>query len=198
VHSVVEVETWVPGVETQDPWRTLSFALLAECGAALSLAPAIALLLQVLSLLGTGTWLSLGEASKAALALGALLAGTMLVLHLLWALSLELHIGLVARRGFHFRATLCFTLYSCGWDLVTSPLGFVLAWAQFGLRGGLQHLRRATRAPQLAMQAYLVSVRGLPRPQARGLALSSFVVPALGLAAVVIVALWFWVVALLG
>jgi hypothetical protein len=104
-----------------------------------------------------------------AAALGAavpLLAVLMVVLHVLWAGGLELGLRLAGAKG---RAAHClrYALYSCGWDLVTSPFGFAAGWASAGLRGATGELRAAVRIPRFATIAYIGRARQVSERKGR-------------------------------
>jgi hypothetical protein len=94
------------------------------------------------------------------------LAVVMVVLHVLWAGGLEL--GLTVT-GAPPRPSHClrYALYSCGWDLVTSPVGFAAGWASSGFSGAAAEFRAAVRIPRLATLAYVGRARHVPDPQAR-------------------------------
>jgi hypothetical protein len=95
-----------------------------------------------------------------------LLAVMMVTLHVLWAAGLELGLRLSGAKG---RAAHClrYALYSCGWDLVTSPFGFAAGWASVGFRGATAELRAAVRIPRFATVAYIGRARNVPERQAR-------------------------------
>ncbi len=94
------------------------------------------------------------------------LAVLMVTLHVLWAGGLELGLRLAGAPG---RATHClrYALYSCGWDLVTSPFGFAAGWLSVGLRGATGELRAAVRIPRFATVAYIGRARQVPERKAR-------------------------------
>jgi hypothetical protein len=103
------------------------------------------------------------------------LAVLMVLLHVLWAGSLELGLRLQGAepRGRH---CLRYALYSCGWDLVTSPFGFVAGSVSGGVRSAFRELRAAVRVPRFATRAYLRRARELPEAKARrALALAAIV-----------------------
>jgi hypothetical protein len=104
-----------------------------------------------------------------AFALGAsvpLLALLMVALHVLWAGGLELGLRFAGAEG---RAAHCvrYALYSCGWDLVTSPFGFAAGWASSGIRGAAGELRAAVRIPRFATVAYIGRARKVSERRAR-------------------------------
>jgi hypothetical protein len=141
----------------------------------------------------TLTWVEWGPQLSAlssiglALLLGAGLALLMLALHVLWALGLELPSSLLGPSRSRWRASLCFALTSCGWDLVTSPAGVVWSVATLGLRQGVNKVNEAVGVPRVAIGHYLREVRGLPVPTARWAAALSFVVPLVALFALLVV-----------
>jgi hypothetical protein len=97
-----------------------------------------------------------------------LLASVLVVLlHVSWARLLER--GLV-RAGARPAPELAleFACYSCGWDLLTSPLGIWLSWRHGSARGEgrATAVLAALRAPRPAMLAYLEGCRGLERAAA--------------------------------
>jgi hypothetical protein len=95
-----------------------------------------------------------------------LLALMMVGLHMLWAASLEFGLRLSGAKA---RPAHClrYALYSCGWDLVTSPFGFAAGWASVGFRGATAELRAAIRIPRFATVAYIGRARSVPERKAR-------------------------------
>lgn len=86
------------------------------------------------------------------------LAVLMVALHVSWAVGLE--IGLrIAGADAHATHCLRYALYSCGWDLVTSPFGFCAGCLAGGLSGATSELRAAVRVPRFATRAYLGRAR---------------------------------------
>jgi len=149
-------------LEAQPPGRALCFALAVELLALGSIFAAVALgllLTQPRFLLGVarhgGTW-----AWSSGLWLVASLG--VVALHLLWAELLERGVRRAGQAKSQ-RLVVAFACYSCGWDLLTSPVGFWLS-ARSGTRRGqgrMQALLSALRAPRPAMRAYLEDCRGL-------------------------------------
>lgn len=94
------------------------------------------------------------------------LAVLMVLLHVLWGTSLEFGLRL---SGAEPRAGHClrYALYSCGWDLVTSPFGFTAGWVSSGFRGATRELRAAVRIPRFATRAYVARARSLSDAKAR-------------------------------
>jgi hypothetical protein len=114
----------------------------------------------------------LTDTEQRGLVLGAIfasvpaLAALMVALHVLWAGGLELGLRLSGAPG---RAAHClrYALYSCGWDLVTSPFGFIAAWKASGFRGATSDLRAAVRIPRFATVAYIGQARRVPERSAK-------------------------------
>ncbi len=94
------------------------------------------------------------------------LALVMVGLHVLWASGLELGIRVTGAKG---RASHClrYALYSCGWDLITSPFGFAAGCAAHGIRRATAELGAAIRIPRFATMAYMTGARGLGERQRR-------------------------------
>jgi hypothetical protein len=95
-----------------------------------------------------------------------LLSVLMVALHISWALGLE--IGLRAA-GVEGKLSHClrYALYSCGWDLVTSPFGFGAGCVTGGFTAAASELRAAVRVPRFATRAYLGRARKADGPRAR-------------------------------
>jgi hypothetical protein len=94
------------------------------------------------------------------------LAVLMVLLHVLWGTSLEFGLrlsGAEPRPGHCLR----YALYSCGWDLVTSPFGFTAGWMSSGFQGAARELRAAVRIPRFATRAYVGRARRVPDVKAR-------------------------------
>ncbi len=117
-----------------------------------------------------------------------LLALTMVVLHVLWAVSLELSLRFEGTPP-RVRHCLRYALYSCGWDLVTSPFGFAAACLSGGVRNASAEVRAAVRVPRFATRAYLSRGRKVPERNARrAVALAAVVTGACVIAGAVAVA----------
>jgi hypothetical protein len=94
------------------------------------------------------------------------LAVLMVLLHVLWGTSLEFGLRLTGaepRSGHCLR----YALYSCGWDLVTSPFGFTAGCMSNGFQGAARELRAAVRIPRFATRAYVGRARCVPDTKAR-------------------------------
>lgn len=94
------------------------------------------------------------------------LAVLMVLLHVLWGTSLEFGLrlsGAEPRPGHCLR----YALYSCGWDLVTSPFGFTAGCVSNGFWGAARELRAAVRIPRFATRAYVGRARSVPDAKAR-------------------------------
>lgn len=103
----------------------------------------------------------------AALALaGPALSVVMVGLHVVWGFALELGLGLSGTKT-RLAHALRYSLYACGWDLVTSPFGFAAGWASSGFAGATNELQAALRVPRFATRAYLDRGRLVPANSAR-------------------------------
>lgn len=94
------------------------------------------------------------------------LAVLMVLLHVLWGTSLEFGLrlsGAEPRPGHCLR----YALYSCGWDLVTSPFGFTAGCVSNGFQGAARELLAAVRIPRFATRAYVGRARRVPDAKAR-------------------------------
>lgn len=136
----------------------LAFALFAETLALASL----------LAAAGAIAWLVAPGLAERAMGTPAALVATlvvfagavlsMLLLHLLWGVSLDLG-GRQAGGRLDLRQGARFGLYACAWDVLTSPLGLLCAVLSHGPGPGLGLVAAAARAPRPAQQAYLGSAR---------------------------------------
>jgi hypothetical protein len=95
-----------------------------------------------------------------------LLAVLMVALHVLWACGLELGLRMAGATP-RLPHCLRYALYSCGWDLVTSPAGFAAGCVASGVRGATAELHAAVRIPRFATVAYVAGSRQLGENQAR-------------------------------
>jgi hypothetical protein len=158
--TTLSAETFFTGLSRGTVTPALTFAITSEVLAIGSFGIALTASASGLSLLTPlPLWERLGEARFALLALGAfVIIGTlsvlMVLLHVLWGLSLELGMRLQGARprGIH---CLRYALYSCGWDLLTSPFGLVIACIASGLGKGVNAVRAAANVPRGATRAYL-------------------------------------------
>ncbi len=168
----------------------LGFALLAELLSALGLGATLGLGLLAL-------WPALAHEIFARQELRELaLRGTLLGVPALAGLMVALHAGhglaldTAARRAGSRQAGrgLRFGLYSCGWDLMTLPLGLLMLVVTDGPAAALRCAPRGLTAPRRAALAYLVQVHQFEREQARGISGSALwlvVVPMLVIVTVV-------------
>ncbi len=192
--SVEAWRGWTGQLRPNSAARALSFALLAELGAATSFGALIVIASvgvlpkTTLELLGTWTgWLWFFGVTTS-------FATLMVALHLLWALCLEVLIAAGGRGSAALGRSLGFSLYICGWDLLTSPAGLLWAISSRGGCRGMALVASATTVPKLALAHYLVDVRGLPRVHAQRVALGSFVLPVAVAGVVTLGAIvWWWV-----
>jgi hypothetical protein len=95
-----------------------------------------------------------------------LVASCMVAVHVLWAGGLELGLRFAGARA-QARHCLRYALYSCGWDLVTSPFGFFAGCIEGGFDVATAELRAAVRIPRVATFAYVGRARGMPMVSAR-------------------------------
>jgi hypothetical protein len=94
------------------------------------------------------------------------LAAIMVLLHLVWGASVELGLRLQGE-PVHLSHGLRYALYSCGWDLLTSPMGLCAAAVARGPAQGFRDVRAAVRVPRIATRAFLTGARRLTDDQAR-------------------------------
>jgi hypothetical protein len=146
----------------------LAFACLAEVLAALGLCVTLGAGILVL-LPALGPQLT-GDTALRSTVLRALVWGVpalsmgMVALHAAHGVALD-----AAARREGSRQTgrgLRFGLYSCGWDLVTLPLGLLLLMLTDGPVSALRHSARGLTAPQSAALAYLSHVHRFEPAQA--------------------------------
>jgi hypothetical protein len=95
-----------------------------------------------------------------------LLTALMVLLHVVWAFGLETGLRFAGAPG---RAVHClrYALYSCGWDLVTSPFGFGAGLVTSGWDGATTELRAAFKVPRIATNAYLRRARRIEEKTAK-------------------------------
>jgi hypothetical protein len=144
------------------PGRALAFGFAAELAALGSILIAVALTLLVLAPRFTMAVLRLPHVWTLCVSLWLVAAVLVVSLHVLWAELLERGIRRSGGMG-NRNLALDFAGYSCGWDLLTSPLGIWLS-VRHGARSGKPRagaLFFAIRAPRLAVLSYLVECRQL-------------------------------------
>ena len=90
----------------------------------------------------------------------------MVGLHAVWGLTLEVGARRVGSKA-RWRRGLRFAMYSCGWDAVTSPVGFVTLSVQDGTSQAVDALQTAVSIPSRATRAYARGVHGLKVEDAR-------------------------------
>jgi len=147
---------WLLAVHRGRLMHAFGFAILTEVGAVASyVLPTLAIAAAALEAFGLPPGL-LGSVWGWLGACGAL-GGLMVLLHVLWAVLVEVGL-LYAGAVPWWRKGLLLACYSCGWDLLTSPLGVLLG----SLTGGkvLTLLRAALANPRAASAEYLVRLRG--------------------------------------
>jgi hypothetical protein len=168
--ATMEGESFFGGLGDGSVPAALGFALSCELLAIASLA--VAWLPVVYALVPGFVEALFADEARRGLAIAALtcavpaLAIVMVMLHVLWAGGLELGLQIT---GAPARPSHClrYALYSCGWDLVTSPVGFAAGWTSGGLGSAAAELRTAVRIPRLATFAYVGRARKIPDAQAR-------------------------------
>jgi len=144
------------------PLRALTFALATELAALGSFVLVGALLLLLLAPRFATTLMRFSGAWALSAGLWVLTAFLVVALHLLWAALLER--GITQRGGTREpRLALAFACYSCGWDLLTSPIGLRLSLQHAAATGAprARAMLAAVRAPRPALRAYLEECRGL-------------------------------------
>jgi hypothetical protein len=147
----------------------LGFALLAEAGAALGLCVTLGAL-ALLAMPALGSEILGDTAWRAVLGRGLAwgvpgLAAAMVLLHASHGAALD---AAARREGSHQAGRgLRFGLYSCGWDLVTLPLGLLLLTFTDGPVSALRHSARGLTAPNTAAIAYLAHVHHFERDVAQ-------------------------------
>lgn len=165
--------------------RALAFAMLAELSAVASLSVTTLVLARLLLAEWTTSWLASGHGAVMLVALTLLVAGLMVVLHLLWGVCIELG-GLLTGCRPDFAQGLRFGLYACGWDLLTSPAGVCHGVLMRGWQGAWPPIWAAARVPSRALHAYVNGYRQMPAfARRRGIQLSIGVLTPVTLLAVV-------------
>lgn len=139
----------------------------AFCAEFLAISSLLAVPLFAVPLVFPHFHLQMGPAHLAAgfLLLTTALSGFVIFVHVLWGLAMEWGVAW-AGEACDYHASLRFGLYTCAWDLMTSPLGLLIAfWPnRHGLRSSW--IRGALSAPKKASKAHLVERRALS-PRAR-------------------------------
>lgn len=139
--------------------RMLQFAIVAESLAILSFAlPVLAVLAALFPSLA---WAVAHSAEMAGLGLALLFVAVVgvLALHVLWGLALELGAWLSGAKLDLGRGQR-FALYACGWDVLSSPAGFLLVAGLLDVGAARGALNAGFKAPREALRAYLGS-RGI-------------------------------------
>jgi len=160
--ATVDGETFFGGLGDGSVSRALSFAFVCELLAIASLA--LSWIPVVYAFVPGFVESVLHDVEHRRLVLAFLaasvpaLALVMVALHVSWALGLEVGLRVA---GAEARAAHClrYALYSCGWDLVTSPFGFGAGIVTGGWSGATSELRAAVRIPRTATRAYLGRAR---------------------------------------
>jgi hypothetical protein len=168
--STTASESFFGALPEGDVSAALRFALLCELLAVLGLCVAF-----VPVVLFAAPWAATALVADASLREGVLravavgvpgVAFAMVALHVVHGLGLDLGArrqGARSRRNRGVR----FGLYSCGWDLVTLPLGLACVAIGEGLRAALASAPLGLTVPARAARAYLRGVHQLDEQQAR-------------------------------
>lgn len=155
----------------------LSFAVIAELLAAGSLA----LLTSVVVMLILPEWsraeLITPRGMVVVAVCAAMFALLLIVLHVVFGVALE---RCLTRLQYprQMRRTLRLSLYSCGWDLWSSPIGWGAAWGSGGFSHMVSLLRQAQIAPRRSINHYLERGRGVIGTAKRRVLLRSLMVTA--------------------
>lgn len=88
------------------------------------------------------------------------LAVFMVALHVVWGTTMEVGVWLQGGRP-RFSHVWRYALYSCGWDLLTSPLGIAAGSIAGGVFRAISDTREAIAVPRRATRAYLLRARHL-------------------------------------
>lgn len=157
------------------------FALTAEILAVLGLAAALVPLAVALAPnLVHSAWADPAMRRGIVRALACCIPGLaffMVFLHVLHGVGLDRgarRLGARPRRGRGLR----FGLYSCGWDLVTLPLGWLVVLLSSGPRAAWRTIPLGMSVPAKAARAYLRGVYRLDEAQARQAARHAVTLPA--------------------
>ncbi len=144
----------LPGGEVS---KAMKFAMLVELLAISSLA---VLWAPVIYALAPDFWQAVWAAPAARRTLVSMVvagipaaAAAMVALHVVWGLALELGVRRVGGKP-SWKRGLRFAAYSCGWDLVTSPFGFIALTLADGPAKAVDALKAAVRVPRKAPRAY--------------------------------------------
>jgi hypothetical protein len=168
--TTVDGETFFADLGDGSVGAAFWFAVACEFFAIGSLATVFSLAWYLVAPAFVGTLLADDSARRMLLVtFGAgvpLLALSMVAVHVLWAGGLEIGLRFAGARG-QARHCLRYALYSCGWDLVTSPFGFFAGCLEGGFDVATSELRAAVRIPRIATFAYVGRARGMPMVSAR-------------------------------
>jgi hypothetical protein len=166
--AVEQADTLAQRVAGDRVGRSLLFALSCELLAIGSIALALLLAVAafyphmvVVAVMNPGFG---SQILQVAAAVVVLLSVGMVALHWLWAWAMELG---ARREGLPTRWAGGMTLasYACGWDLITSPLGVLLALLSHGRKSVGPIVAGALKAPRLCVLSYLEKTRGFAPEQ---------------------------------
>jgi hypothetical protein len=150
-----------------DPWLALRFAVTAELCAALGLV--VTALPVVWLVFGADAFMTASGRQlliRCAGSVVALLTVTMVLLHWIHGFALDWGARRQGSPGDRWRG-FRFGCYSCGWDLVTLPVGFLVLAATDGLRALPSALPLGLTLPKTGSVAYLRGMHGLDELAAR-------------------------------
>jgi hypothetical protein len=168
--TTIDGETFFAGLGDGSVMAALRFAVMCEFLAIASLAAFFGAVAYLAAPAFVNSLLADPEARRIVLATFGVgvptVALLMVAIHALWAGGLELGLRFAGAPG-QTRHCLRYALYSCGWDLVTSPFGFVAGCVEGGFAVATAELRAAVRIPRVATFAYVGRARGMPMVNAR-------------------------------
>jgi hypothetical protein len=188
VQTAEPPELWIERAILGDAKKALAFAALVELLAVGSYAVLALGVLAPAFVYFEVSWTDVGgwTGPLAVIVLG----GFMVALHVVWAAFLE---ALLILRGSarEWKSLFALACYSCGWDLITSPGGLVVALYVAGRREAWRLLRGATSNPTAACVYYLHHVREVSPQAATKLAFTAAVLAVvLGISASAAILWW--------
>jgi hypothetical protein len=168
--ATVDGESFFAGLGDGSMTAAFTFAVVCEFLAIASIATVCSLLAYAFAPGFVAALLADGPARRMILTTFAIGIPTvtflMVAIHALWAGGLELGLRFAGAEG-QARHCLRYALYSCGWDLVTSPFGFFAGCVGGGFAMAAAELRAAVRVPRPATFAYVGRARGMTAARSR-------------------------------
>lgn len=183
--QTVRDSTWIESSATFDLGPAFAFACWAEALAVLSFGPLIAVAWSLLAATGLAPAPGQHGLLIACVGLPAGFALLLVVLHALYGVGMGFTVPFRTEPVRRVRQALCVALYTCGWDLLTSPCGFVLCLFRLG-DAELMDSVRATRIPREALLRYATGVAGMPGAGAGRALLRAVLLPMLVLLATLV------------